>query len=95
MNIFVANLNFKLKDNDLKELFEDYGTVSTARVIYDRNTRRSKGYGFVEMPMDDEAAIALRELDGKEVMGKAIACKKAFDKTEEKPKHHSTEPENE
>lgn len=85
MNIFVANLNYKLQDKDLKELFESYGTVDSSRVIYDRETRRSKGFGFVEMPIEDEANAAIRELDGKEVMGKNIAVKVAFDKSSERP----------
>lgn len=51
MNIFVANLNFKIQDNFLRELFENYGEVNSAKVIMDRMTGRSKGFGFVEMAM--------------------------------------------
>lgn len=89
MNIFVANLNYKLQDKDLKEIFENYGTVDSARVIFDRETRRSKGFGFVEMSNDDEANNAIRELDGKEFMGKNIAVKVAIDKNSERPKNTS------
>jgi RNA recognition motif-containing protein len=89
MNIFVANLNYKLQDNDLKGLFESFGTVDTARVVFDRETRRSKGFGFVEMPVEEEANAAIRDLDGKEVMGKNIAVKKAFERNSERPQRPS------
>lgn len=85
MNIFVANLNYKVQDEELKQLFEGFGTVDSARVIIDRETGRSKGFGFVEMPNDEEANTALKELEGKEVQGKNIAVKKAFDRNTEKP----------
>jgi len=84
MNIFVANLNYKVQDKELKELFESFGTVDSARVINDRETHRSKGFGFVEMPNDDEANNAIRDLDGKEFHGKNIAVKRAFDRNSEK-----------
>lgn len=85
MNIFVANLNYKVQSKELKELFEGFGTVDSARIITDRETRRPKGFGFVEMPNDDEANNAIRDLDGKEFHGKNIAVKKAFDRTTERP----------
>jgi RNA recognition motif-containing protein len=85
MNIFVANLNYKVQDEELKQLFEEFGTVDSARVIIDRETGRSKGFGFIEMPNDEEANIALKELEGKEVQGKNIAVKKAFERNNERP----------
>lgn len=85
MNIFVANLNYKVQDEELKQLFEGFGTVDSARVIIDRETGRSKGFGFVEMPNDEEANTALKELEGKEVQGKNIAVKKAFERNNERP----------
>lgn len=85
MNIFVANLNYKVQSKELKELFEGFGTVDSARIITDRETHRPKGFGFVEMPNDDEANNAIRDLDGKEFHGKNIAVKKAFDRNTEKP----------
>jgi RNA recognition motif-containing protein len=54
MNIFVAGLSYQITDADLKELFEEYGEVSSAKIITDRETRRSKGYGFVEMSNENE-----------------------------------------
>ncbi len=85
MNIFVANLNYKVQDEELKQLFEGFGTVDSARVIIDRETGRSKGFGFVEMPNDEEANVALKDLEGKEVQGKNIAVKKAFERNNERP----------
>lgn len=64
MNIFVGNLNFKVEGEDLKEIFEEYGTVADAKVITDRNTGRSKGFGFVVMDNDTEANAAIGELNG-------------------------------
>ena len=80
MNIFVANLNYKVQDEELKQLFDEFGTVDSARVIIDRETGRSKGFGFVEMSNDEEANTAIKELEGKEVQGKNIAVKKAFER---------------
>lgn len=84
MNIFVTNLHFKVQSEELRQLFEEYGTVDSAKVIMDHETGRSKGYGFVEMPDDDNAQQAIDELDGAEVMGKAIIVKKAKPR-EERP----------
>jgi RNA recognition motif-containing protein len=78
-------LNYKVQDEELKQLFEEFGTVDSARVIIDRETGRSKGFGFIEMPNDEEANIALKELEGKEVQGKNIAVKKAFERNNERP----------
>ncbi len=80
MNIFVANLNFKIQDGYLRELFENYGEVQSAKVIMDRMTGRSKGFGFVEMMNDDEALTAIDELNGKEVMGKTLVVKEAHER---------------
>jgi len=80
MNIFVANLNFKIQDNFLRELFENYGEVNSAKVIMDRMTGRSKGFGFVEMTNDQEAQNAINDLNGKEVQGKALVVKQAYDR---------------
>jgi RNA recognition motif-containing protein len=75
MNIFVANLNFKIQSQFLQNVFEQYGTVTSAKVITDRETGRSKGYGFVEMPVEEEGQAAIRELDGKDLEGKTIVVK--------------------
>ncbi len=77
MNIFIANLNFKVQSEKLQEIFEEYGEVSSAKIIFDRASGRSKGFGFVEMPNDEEANRAMEDLDGVEIEGKAIVVKKA------------------
>ena len=72
MNIFVSGLSFNAMDEDLKELFAAYGNVSSAKVIMDKATNRSKGFGFVEMPDTSEAEKAIKELDGCLVDGRSI-----------------------
>ena len=72
MNIYVSNLSFAVQDEDLKDFFAEYGEVSSAKVILDKETRRSRGFGFVEMPNDDEAKKAIEELNGGSVEGRAI-----------------------
>ena len=77
MNIFVGSLPFKLEEADLKELFEAYGEVSSVKLINDRETGRSKGFGFVEMPDDENAQQAISALNGSEVAGRTIAVSQA------------------
>ena len=85
MNIFVANLNFKLQDEELREIFEAYGEVESARIINDRSSGRSKGFGFVEMPNEDEANAAINALNNSEVDGRNLVVKVAEErKTEER-----------
>ncbi len=72
MNIYVSNLSFAVQDEDLREFFAEYGEVSSAKVIKDKFTNRSKGFGFVEMPDDAAAQKAIAELDGGIVEGRAI-----------------------
>ncbi len=72
MNIFVSSLSFKATDNDLNNLFSAYGEVASSRIITDRETRRSKGYGFVEMPSDAEGNAAIAALNGSEHLGRQI-----------------------
>jgi len=72
MNIYVSNLSFNVQDEDLRAFFAEYGEVSSAKVILDKETRRSRGFGFVEMPNDDEAKKAIEELNGGTVEGRAI-----------------------
>jgi len=64
MNIYVGNLDFKVDENELQELFEEFGTVSSANVITDKFSGRSKGFGFVTMENDDEAKAAIEALNG-------------------------------
>lgn len=72
MNIYVSNLSFNVQDEDLKSYFADYGEVASAKVINDKETGRSRGFGFVEMPDDSAAQKAISELDGATVDGRAI-----------------------
>jgi RNA recognition motif-containing protein len=82
MNIYVSNLSFNVTDNDLKKLFEDYGQVSSAKVIMDRMTNRSRGFGFVEMDDDPQGQKAINELNQAQYDGKAINVSVAKPKTE-------------
>jgi RNA recognition motif-containing protein len=77
MNIFVGSLPFKLQEAELKQLFEAYGEVSSVKLISDRETGRSKGFGFVEMPDDESAQQAIEGLNGSEVAGRNIAVSQA------------------
>jgi RNA recognition motif-containing protein len=72
MNIYVSNLSFNVQDEDLKEFFAEYGEVTSAKVIMDKFTNRSKGFGFVEMADDAAGQKAITELDGGMVEGRAI-----------------------
>jgi RNA recognition motif-containing protein len=74
VNIFVGNLSWGVDDVALKETFEAHGTVDSARVIHDRETGRSRGFGFVEMPNSEEGQAAIEALEGKDVMGRPIRC---------------------
>lgn len=82
MNMYVSNLSFHTADDDLRKLFEQFGTVSSAKVISDRDTGRSRGFGFVEMESEAEAKEAIKALNNKEVEGRAMSVSVA----KEKPK---------
>src|SRR6202000_3193076 len=77
MKLFVAGLPTDFDDTDLKEMFELYGTVNSAKVVMDRESGRSKGFGFVEMPDDAEARGAIETLDNASIRGKKMAVKEA------------------
>jgi len=77
MNIFVSGLNYSLTSDELTELFTQYGAVSSAKVVTDRDTGRSRGFGFVEMSDDDEGRNAVSALDQSEVKGRRINVKEA------------------
>jgi RNA recognition motif-containing protein len=85
MNIYVSNLGFNVQDEDLKSFFTPYGEVTSAKIINDRETGRSRGFGFVEMPDDAAAKKAIAELDGGDVEGRAIKVMEAKPK-EDKPR---------
>ncbi len=72
MNIFVSSLSFKANREDLAKLFEPYGEVTSSRIILNKETRRSRGYGFVEMPNQEEGMAAIAALNGSEHMGRTI-----------------------
>jgi RNA recognition motif-containing protein len=84
MNIFVSNINYATKDYQLQELFEEFGEVTSAKIITDRDTGRSKGFGFVEMG-DEEGKQALEALNQKEFNGKILNITEARPR-EEKPR---------
>ena len=75
--LYVGNLAYGVSDGDLQQLFEAYGTVQSAQVILDRDTGRSKGFGFVEMGSDQEAQAAIAALNGKEVDGRRLTVNEA------------------
>jgi RNA recognition motif-containing protein len=74
VNIFVGNLAWGVDDLALREAFEAHGEVERAKVIHDRETGRSRGFGFVEMPNQAEAEAALEAMEGKDLMGREIRC---------------------
>ncbi len=77
MNIYVANVPFKANDDELRELFEEFGEVSSARIIMDKFTGKSRGFAFVEMPNDDEAKQAISQLNDFDFMGKVLVVNEA------------------
>lgn len=77
MKLFVGRLPYEVTEENLRELFEKFGSVSSAKVVMDRYTGRSRGFGFVEMSDESEAKEAMDKLDGSEVMGRTIVVKEA------------------
>jgi len=77
MNVYVGNLSYDLSEEDLKSAFEEYGEVTSAKIVSDRYSGRSKGFGFIEMSSDDEAKAAIEGLTGKELAGRAIVVNEA------------------
>lgn len=82
MNIYISNLGYDVNDSDLKELFEEYGTVSSAKVITDRMSGKSRGFGFVEMEDNDQAQKAIEELHECEYDGKVLNVNVAKPRTD-------------
>ena len=76
-NLFVAGLSYDMTDNELQELFAEYGTVVSAKIITDRETNRSKGFGFVEMSTEEESKNAIQALNGKDMNGRSLAVNEA------------------
>src|ERR1700758_1770042 len=80
--LYVGNLDYGVSDSDLEQLFAAHGTVESAQVIIDRDTGRSKGFGFVEMKTDQEAQAAIAALNGQDSGGRALTVNEARPKTE-------------
>ena len=77
MNIYVGNLSYQLHEDELKQAFESFGEVASATIITDRMSGRSKGFGFVEMPSDDEAKNAIEQLHGQDLSGRPLTVNEA------------------
>jgi len=80
MNIYIGNLSYKVKESDLNQVLEEYGTVNSVKLIIDRDTRRSKGFAFAEMPDQTEAENVIKELNGAEFEGRQMVVKEALPK---------------
>ncbi|HKC34755.1 MAG TPA: RNA-binding protein [Chitinophagaceae bacterium] len=80
MNMYVSNLSFHTTDEDLRKLFAQYGTVSSAKVISDRETGRSRGFGFVEMESEKDGQEAMKNLNNKEIEGRMMSVSVAREK---------------
>jgi len=89
MNIYVGNLNYASTEESLRSLFEAYGEVVRVDIISDRNTGRSRGFGFVEMPNDEEAKAAIAELDNKTFEGRPLRVNEARPKPERRSDNDS------
>jgi RNA recognition motif-containing protein len=84
MNIYLGNLPYNLSEDEITELFEGYGAVNSVKLITDKFSGRSKGFGFIEMANDDEAKKAIDELNGTEIKGRNITVNQAREKTEDR-----------
>ena len=82
MNIYVANIPFKASEDELRELFEQHGEVSSVKIILDRETNRSRGFGFIEMADSEAAKQAINELNGYSFLGKELVVNEARPKTD-------------
>jgi RNA recognition motif-containing protein len=82
MNIYVSNLSFHTSEEDLKNLFLKFGAVTSAKIIMDRETNRSRGFGFIEMPSEEEGQAALSGLNNKEIEGRPLSVSVAKEKND-------------
>jgi len=87
MNIYVGNLNYSVKEEDLNELFSEYGEVVSVKLIKDRETGRAKGFAFVEMTNDDEATKAIENLDGSDLEGRNMKVNQAKPREPRAPRY--------
>ncbi len=81
MRLFVGNLSYNISEAELSEAFGQFGEVSSVKIIVDRDTGRSRGFGFVDMPNADEATKGMNEIDGSELGGRTVAVKEAHENT--------------
>ena len=86
MNLFVGNLSFKASDDDLRIAFETHGQVTAARIVRERDTGRSRGFGFVEMPNDDQARRAIAALNDKPLAGRPMKVNEAQPRGDRSPR---------
>jgi len=94
MNIFVASLPFQLEEADIRQTFEEFGTVSSVKLILDKETGRKRGFGFVEMPEDEEGQLAIDKLNGAEFHGRTISVSKAeVKKDSNRPRSFGSRPQ--
>ena len=77
INIYVGNLSFRTDDEELRQTFDSFGEIASAKVVMDRDTGRSKGFGFVEMPNKEEGLAAIKALDGQDVGGRTLRVNEA------------------
>lgn len=78
MNMYIGNLSYNVRESDLRQVMEEYGTVESVKLIMDRNTNRSKDFAFVEMPEAAEAQQAINKLNGAEYVGRQMVVKEAL-----------------
>ena len=78
--MYIGNLSYSVRESDLRQVMEEYGTVETVKLIIDRDTNRSKGFAFVDMPESHEAQNAIKELNGAEYAGRQMVVKEALPK---------------
>lgn len=90
MNLYVSNLGFNVSDDDLRSLFAEYGTVSSAKVITDKMTQQSRGFGFVEMNDDSQAITAIAKLNGSTQDGRALRVSEAKPREERQDNRFSS-----
>lgn len=88
MNIYVGNLPWSVKDDDLRSMFAEFGEVSAANVIMDKFSGRSRGFGFVEMPNSDHAEVAIKSLNEKDIGGRSLRVNEAKPREERPQRSH-------
>ena len=85
--LYIGNLSYKVSEDDLKDLFQEFGTVTEVKVITDRDTGRPRGFAFVEMESDDDAAKAISSLNGKTVQDREIVVNEARPRKDSRPRY--------